>query len=236
MMESVVNRVYALQYRLQRYWWKRRSKRSRIQGKCLVFHHINEISTDTLESCQCNPGTFERILVDFVAQGYRFVSVDEALSRMDARSGEKFAVVTFDDVPGGYVYERLSDLEKVEYPVHGICDGGLCRQSRFPVAWPVGCSERGTPVYDRSAYADPSPFEGLSAGGCGNLRFEKPTRRNDRETGRIFRISLWSEKHGSRGKISAARKQAVINARSVRSGQTCPTIRRANGGFFRVWL
>lgn len=116
MMESVVNRVYALQYRLQRYWWIKRSKRSRIQGMCLVFHHITDFRADISDSCQCKTCTFEQILVDFVAQGYRFVSVGEALSMMDARSGEKFAVVTFDDVPEDMFTNGYPILKKLNIP------------------------------------------------------------------------------------------------------------------------
>lgn len=116
MIESVVNRVYALQYRLQRYWWAKRSKQSRIQGMCLVFHHITDIRADISDSCQCKPYTFERILEDFTARGYRFVSVDEALSMMDARSGAKFAVVTFDDVPEDMFMNGYSILKKLNIP------------------------------------------------------------------------------------------------------------------------
>lgn len=116
MMKPFMSRLYNVQYKIQRYWWLRRSQRSRIHGKCLVFHHINDTPVDTNVSCQCKPHVFECVLDNIAAQGYRFVSVGEALSIMDMHSDEKFAVVTFDDVPDDMFTNGYPILRKKNIP------------------------------------------------------------------------------------------------------------------------
>lgn len=90
------------------YLWNRASANSIIDGLCLVFHHVNPNHVDTPQSCQCTPDSFVRIMEGIQEKGYTIISLDELQTVMAQNSNQKFAIITFDDVP--------SDMYEYAYP------------------------------------------------------------------------------------------------------------------------
>ena len=64
-----------------------------------MFHNVTDNYVDTIESCKCKITEFKNILNLYEKRGYKFVSVEEALSIIRNRDRTKFVVVTFDDIP-----------------------------------------------------------------------------------------------------------------------------------------
>lgn len=85
--------------------WNRASAKSSIEGVCLVFHHISPIPLQTLDCCQCTPSTFVSIIERLQESGYVIISMDELQHVMAQQAPKKFALITFDDVPGD-MYEN----------------------------------------------------------------------------------------------------------------------------------
>ena len=97
-----------LRTKVVEYQWNRASANSTIDGLCLVFHHVNPNHVDTPQSCQCTPNSFVRIVEGVQEKGYTIISLEELQTILAQNSNQKFAIITFDDVP--------SDMYEYAYP------------------------------------------------------------------------------------------------------------------------
>ena len=90
---------YEFRYRILKWYWMCSSRRSKIKGVVLMYHHISEKHLDELDNCQHTLEQFRYSITSLLRLGYTFVSIETALRLIKERSSLKFAVVTFDDVP-----------------------------------------------------------------------------------------------------------------------------------------
>jgi len=97
-------------------YWKFRSKNSVVKGKILMYHHITDKIVDTPACCVCRLDVFKQTLIDLKNKGYIYVSLDEALNIIKEKSGRKFIVVTFDDVPDDMYSNAYPILKEMNIP------------------------------------------------------------------------------------------------------------------------
>ena len=116
-MKRLIAYYYEAYYRLLKWYWDKASKGSTINGVVLMFHHItNEHLDGVLESCQHSIAEFEHVIKDYLNQGYIYVSVQEALWMIKEKNKQKFAVVTFDDIPSDAYEYALPLLQRMQIP------------------------------------------------------------------------------------------------------------------------
>lgn len=109
-MNRLENYYYYYLSRLWKHYWNRCSRKSRINGIILMFHHVCEEKYDNIDpSCVHSIAEFRAPLERLRKEGYRFVDIAEALRIIDSRSETRFAAVTFDDV--------FSDVYSNAYPI-----------------------------------------------------------------------------------------------------------------------
>ena len=108
--------VFYYLYKIQELFWRFLSRKSQIDGLCLVFHHVTDNKLDELENCQCKINMFHNILKDLSERGYRFVSITEGMKLIEEHSSSKFAVVTFDDVPDDFYCNAYPILKEMQIP------------------------------------------------------------------------------------------------------------------------
>ena len=116
-MKRLIAYYYEVYYRLIKWYWDRASKDSTINGVILMFHHISDEHLEgVLESCQHSIAEFEHVIKDYLEQGYIYVSVQEALRMIKEKNKQKFAVVTFDDIPLDAYEYGLPLLQRMQIP------------------------------------------------------------------------------------------------------------------------
>lgn len=115
-MNLLLTYYYEIRYRLLRWYWNIRSKNSIINGVVLMYHHVSDERVDTLDSCQHTIEQFKHSLDLYLKQGYTFVNVQTALKLIEQRSSQKFAVVTFDDVPLDAYENAVPILKQMQIP------------------------------------------------------------------------------------------------------------------------
>lgn len=98
-MNKILNYWYLFLDRYLSKKWNIRSQNSRIYGKVLMYHHVSDVHININESCQHTIKCFKDTLLKLKSRGYKFISADEMMSIIEAKSSERFAMVTFDDVP-----------------------------------------------------------------------------------------------------------------------------------------
>ena len=98
-MSRLLALYYEFRYRLRKWYWSRNAHDSRINGVVLMYHHISDVRIDELDTCQHTLEQFKKSLECYINQSYIFVNIDTALKMIREKSEQKFAVVTFDDVP-----------------------------------------------------------------------------------------------------------------------------------------
>lgn len=96
--------------------WNKKSRHSALQGMILMFHHVTNEYVDTLDSCICSIDTFRETIERLIRDGYRFISMDEAIHYMDRGSADKFVVVTFDDIPESVFLHAYPILQRMQIP------------------------------------------------------------------------------------------------------------------------
>lgn len=107
---------WELRYRLLKWHWDISARYSDIDGVALMYHHVTDDSVNTSESCKCTIKGFETSLYAITREGRRFVSVDEMLDIIRNKRNDKFAVVTFDDVPENFFTNAYPFLKQEEIP------------------------------------------------------------------------------------------------------------------------
>lgn len=113
---KVGTRLFYYFYKIQEKVWRFLSKKSRINGLCLVFHHVTDTHLDELENCQCRITVFHKILSNLSEQGYKFVSVQTGMRMIKEHSTTKFVIVTFDDVPDNFYSNAYPILKEMKVP------------------------------------------------------------------------------------------------------------------------
>lgn len=109
-------RLFYYLYKIQERIWRLLSRKTTINGLCLVFHHITDTHLDELDNCQCRISEFEEILTDLKKRGYLFVGIKEGMQMIEAGSSLKFVIVTFDDVPDDFIGNAFPILQKMDIP------------------------------------------------------------------------------------------------------------------------
>ena len=81
-----------------------------------MYHHVTDEYVDINESCRCTVSEFNNAILQTMAEGRCFVSVDKMLDIIKTKSREKFAVLTFDDVPDNFYTNAYPFLRKENIP------------------------------------------------------------------------------------------------------------------------
>jgi len=107
---------WELRYRYRKRLWDKAARKSIINGVALMYHHVTNEFVDINDSCKCTVAEFINTLLQVKAEGRRFVSVSEMLKLIADKSNEKFAVVTFDDVPDNFYTNAYPFLKQERIP------------------------------------------------------------------------------------------------------------------------
>lgn len=108
---------YLFRLRIQQFLWNISRKFSVTNGVVLMYHHISDIYLENvLDSCQHTTKEFIDSINYFYKLGYKFVSIEDAYSRMCSRNSEKFVVITFDDVPLSAYKKAVPILKEMNLP------------------------------------------------------------------------------------------------------------------------
>ena len=107
---------YEAIYRCKKLYWDFSHRYSMIDGAALMYHHISDHHLEELDSCQHTVKQFINSITTFQQRGYRFVSVDEAMELIRNKSSQKFAILTFDDVPLSAYELAVPILQKLNLP------------------------------------------------------------------------------------------------------------------------
>jgi peptidoglycan/xylan/chitin deacetylase (PgdA/CDA1 family) len=78
-------------------------------AKIFMFHHIVENESDANSSFQSTTQDFERFMIKMQVDGYKFLSIDEALKNIDNKQFTGYCTIGFDD---GY-----EDFYLYAYPI-----------------------------------------------------------------------------------------------------------------------
>lgn len=112
----LVNYYWKLRYIVRKWLWDKASKHSRIDGKALMYHNVTDEDVNTNASCICKVDVFSQVLEQIREEGRHFVSVDELMNSIKNKQSEKFAVVTFDDVPDNFYTNAYPILKAKNIP------------------------------------------------------------------------------------------------------------------------
>jgi len=93
-----------------------RSKKSKVHGIILMYHHVISDESMPLGSCVCTVDEFKNSLDEIAKHGYKFVSIDEANKIIKQGCTIKFASITFDDVPDNFYDNAYPVLKVYNYP------------------------------------------------------------------------------------------------------------------------
>ena len=115
-MNKLMRYYYEAIYRCKKLYWDISHRYSTIDGAVLMYHHISDQRLEELDSCQHTVEQFINSITKFQQCGYRFVSVDEALELIRNKSSQKFAILTFDDVPSSAYELAVPILQKLDLP------------------------------------------------------------------------------------------------------------------------
>ena len=130
-MNSIITYYYEFVYRLLRWYWGKFTKNSRLNGIILMYHHISDVKLDELDSCQHTLNQFKNSIIKYQRLGYNFVSIEKALQLVANKSTEKFAVITFDDVPIDAYYLAVPLLESMQIPYAFFITTGFIGKDGF---------------------------------------------------------------------------------------------------------
>jgi len=112
----IQNYYWEFRYRYRKWIWDRASYNSIINGVALMYHHVTDVHVDTNDSCRCTVSEFKNAILQTKAEGRSFVSVEKMLDIIKTKSREKFAVLTFDDVPNNFYTNAYPFLKEENIP------------------------------------------------------------------------------------------------------------------------
>jgi len=116
-MEYIRSIFFHYIYVIIKWYFEKRSHKSLINGKIIVYHHVTDEEIDEKsKSCICSPSVFRRTLDDLKKNNYDFVTIDEAINRIDKKSSKKFVVITFDDIPQNVFTNAYPILKELNIP------------------------------------------------------------------------------------------------------------------------
>ena len=115
-IDRIIARYYDFRTRYITAKWISSVNKSKIYGLALMYHHVTDEDVDIIESCKHKINNFKETLLRLKAEGYRFVSVDEALTIINEKIADKFVVVTFDDVPENVYHNAYPFLKENNIP------------------------------------------------------------------------------------------------------------------------
>lgn len=130
-MKKVEMYYFECQYRLLKWYWKHASKKSKINGVVLMYHHISDMHLNEPDSCQHTLKQFRHSIESLQDLGYTFVSIETALNLIREKSSEKFAVVTFDDVPADAYHNAVPYLNQKHIPFAFFITTGFLGKEGF---------------------------------------------------------------------------------------------------------
>ena len=104
-------------YRLLKWRWDKAINNSNVHGIVLMYHHVsNSYIPGELMSCQHSIKEFKSTILHLLKNGYKFLSIKDALDLVNEKCLEKFAVITFDDVPLDAYENAIPILKELQIP------------------------------------------------------------------------------------------------------------------------
>ena len=130
-MQKILNYYYELLDRLNRWFWNLSSRRSKVNGLFLMYHHISDSIVGAIPDCHHTIDEFLDSLRQLIDKGYTFVSIQQAMEIIENRNKEKFAVVTFDDVPRSAYENAVPILNSMNIPYVFFITTGFLNTAGF---------------------------------------------------------------------------------------------------------
>lgn len=116
MWNKLKNHYYNLLYRIEQYWWEYHTSNSKINGECIMYHHITNENIDDIPPCICKVDVFENTIKTLIQSNIDIVTPDEMLSIIKNKDTRKFALITFDDIPESVYTNAYPILKKYNIP------------------------------------------------------------------------------------------------------------------------
>lgn len=107
---------YNLLYRIERYWWEYHTPNSKINGECIMYHHVTNENIDDIPPCICRVDVFENTIRKLIENNIAIVNPNEMLSIIRSKDTKKFALITFDDIPESVFTNAYPILKKYNIP------------------------------------------------------------------------------------------------------------------------
>lgn len=130
-MNLIKNVWYCLKYDITRNYWHFKDKCSKFHGVALMFHHVTDENVAINESCKCKVGVFRQLLLNYLEQGYEFVSIEKTLSIIHDLKPSRFVVVTFDDIPDSVYVHAYPILKELNIPFAAFVTVGFIGKDGF---------------------------------------------------------------------------------------------------------
>lgn len=85
-------------------------------GHVLMFHNVTDEIVDSPSSCMCSVSLFKRTLDKYHEEGFKFVSLDDAIDMLERDERGCFVSVTFDDIPDNVYNAAYPILKQLQIP------------------------------------------------------------------------------------------------------------------------
>lgn len=116
MFRWIVNYYYEAQARIIKRWWSLFSNSSKFSCDVLMFHHVTDTYVDAISTCKRTKDEFRQTLLNRIASGIKFISMDDVKELVCHGGKGKYATVTFDDVPNNFITEAYPILKELKIP------------------------------------------------------------------------------------------------------------------------
>lgn len=116
MWSKLKNFYFDLLYKLETYWWNYHSANSKINGECIMYHHISNEKIDDIPACICRIDVFENTIKNLLQRNIAIVTIDEMFLILNNKDTKKFALITFDDIPESVYTNAYPILKKYQIP------------------------------------------------------------------------------------------------------------------------
>lgn len=130
-MNKIYHYIDIVIYLIHKTYWNIVAHFGKVHGLVLMYHHITNEHKDIMASCQHKPAVFEATLMRLQDYGYTFVSIDEMMKIVEGGSGNKFAVITFDDIMDDVFTNAYPILKRLQLPFAIFVAPGLVGTEDF---------------------------------------------------------------------------------------------------------
>jgi peptidoglycan/xylan/chitin deacetylase (PgdA/CDA1 family) len=130
-MRKFVLYFYVVLDKLLRLLWNSTANDKNIRGHVLMYHHITDEKVNTDPTCVCGISRFKDIINQKISEGYQFTSIENIPMIFNDKSGTKYIVLTFDDIPVTVFTNAFSFLKEKQIPFTVFVATGLINKEGY---------------------------------------------------------------------------------------------------------